>query len=140
MLGFFISLIMDVLLKSQLHLKKIQETMVASAHQAGMAEIATGILHNVGNILNSINVGAEKIHGLTGEGKLETFGKLNCLIKENRSSWGDFFLTDPKGSKVFDLYFHLKEVLAADFETLKQESVAPGFRKDVASVNKLRVA
>jgi len=29
-----------------------------------MAEIATGILHNVGNILNSVNVGAEKYYVL----------------------------------------------------------------------------
>jgi hypothetical protein len=29
---------------------------VEVARKAGMAEVATGVLHNVGNVLNSINV------------------------------------------------------------------------------------
>ena len=42
-------------------LREAQEQLVAAARRAGMAEIATNVLHNVGNILNSVNVAAEMV-------------------------------------------------------------------------------
>ena len=38
--------------------EKLNKHMVDLSHKAGKAEIATGVLHNVGNVLNSINVSA----------------------------------------------------------------------------------
>ena len=35
-----------------------REQVVKTARMAGMSEIATGVLHNVGNVLNSVNVSA----------------------------------------------------------------------------------
>lgn len=37
-------------------LKQAQQKLLESAHQSGKAEIATDILHNVGNALNSLNI------------------------------------------------------------------------------------
>ena len=42
----------------RMHEQNQQELLQASRH-AGMAEVATGVLHNVGNILNSVNVTVE---------------------------------------------------------------------------------
>ncbi len=39
-------------------LREAQAELVTTARQAGMAEIATNVLHNVGNVLNSVNVSA----------------------------------------------------------------------------------
>jgi len=38
-------------------LNDVNSQLVAASRQAGMAEVATGVLHNVGNILTSVNVG-----------------------------------------------------------------------------------
>jgi signal transduction histidine kinase len=138
MLGLFISLTVDVLVRSlkrehertkelresQEHLKEMQETLVSQAHQAGMAETATGILHNVGNILNSINTVLETNQRLSSRDHLERFQKVNDLVEKNKPHWGDFFLKDPKGSQVFDFYENLKKALASDFKTLETESLA----------------
>jgi signal transduction histidine kinase len=49
-------------------LNDVNSQLVAASRQAGMAEVATGVLHNVGNILTSVNVGisvvAEKVAGI----------------------------------------------------------------------------
>jgi signal transduction histidine kinase len=37
-------------------LREAQSRLLAEAHRAGMAQIATNVLHNVGNVLNSVNV------------------------------------------------------------------------------------
>jgi len=42
-------------------LDKLNKQLVDTSRQAGMAEVATGVLHNVGNVLNSVNVSATLI-------------------------------------------------------------------------------
>ena len=40
-----------------------QQRLMTLSRQAGMAEVATGVLHNVGNVLNSVNVSANIVAG-----------------------------------------------------------------------------
>ena len=42
--------------RAETELKTAQEKLIETAHRAGMAEVAADVLHNVGNVLNSINV------------------------------------------------------------------------------------
>ena len=42
-------------------LKDAQSELLDAARQAGMAEIATNVLHNVGNVLNSVNISADLV-------------------------------------------------------------------------------
>ena len=42
-------------------LQSIQTALVDASRMAGMAEVATGVLHNVGNVLNSLNVSSSII-------------------------------------------------------------------------------
>ena len=65
-------------------LEEAQRAAVQGAHQAGMAEVATGILHNIGNILNSVNVGAEVIKRIATDSSVGTFGVANKFLQENR--------------------------------------------------------
>ena len=42
--------------KAAEELATVHAELLETSHQAGMAEVATGVLHNVGNVLNSVNV------------------------------------------------------------------------------------
>ena len=83
---------------------RVQEVMhrrlLAVTRQAGMAEVATGVLYNVGNVLNSVNVSA----GLTVEAlrnsKLASLEKALALLDKNRGKLDDYFANDPKGKLV----------------------------------------
>ena len=44
--------------RAEQQLAEVHHQLVDAARRAGMAEIATGVLHNVGNVLNSVNVSA----------------------------------------------------------------------------------
>lgn len=44
--------------RAQIKLQELQHQLIDTARRAGMADVATGVLHNVGNILNSVNVSA----------------------------------------------------------------------------------
>lgn len=93
--------------------------LVDTAREAGKSEIASGILHNVGNVLNSVNVSssmlAKKAEALA-TGDLEA---LNGIIAEHAEDLGKFVAEDPRGK-------HLPPFLNAVTEQMasgKQEIV-----------------
>ena len=102
--------------------KKLESEYLDAAHQAGMAEIATGVIHNVGNILNSVNVSAEHIQKVARNSKVGFFKKANGLLQDNRAGWGAFLTSDPKGSKLPEYYSGLADQFTADFAALQAES------------------
>lgn len=63
----------------KVHHESQQELVRASRH-AGMAEVATGVLHNVGNVLTSVNVSLELLRERTQGMPIERLGKLHELL------------------------------------------------------------
>jgi hypothetical protein len=53
--------------------------MITSAF-AGMAEVATGVLHNVGNVLNSVNVSAGLVVEKINRSKVPQVTKAAALL------------------------------------------------------------
>jgi len=76
-----------------------QETREAS-RLAGMAEVATGVLHNVGNVLNSLNVSATVIAAGLRQSKHDALVKVCSLLDEHAADLGTFLTEDPKGQLV----------------------------------------
>ena len=95
-------------------LREAQAELVTTARRAGMAEIATNVLHNVGNVLNSVNVSAqvlyEKVHTSKGPG----VAKVAQLMKEHPDDLGDFISSDPKGRTLPDYLDKLADALAVE--------------------------
>ncbi len=97
---------------------RIQETMhrrlLAVSRQAGMAEVATGVLHNVGNALNSVNVSATMAIEITRKSKIASLDKLALMLQEHRGQLGDYLSNDPKGRLVPDFLMELASRLRAE--------------------------
>ncbi|MET0409694.1 MAG: ATP-binding protein [Polyangiaceae bacterium] len=72
-----------------------------SSRQAGMAEIATGILHNVGNVLNSVNVCGEMALRHARELPADKLGKLLALL-DGQADLAAFFANDPRAPKALE--------------------------------------
>jgi len=89
--------------KSKKELREIQEQLVATSHKAGMAEVATGVLHNVGNVLNSVNVSAQLISEKLANSEIRNLEKVIDIINENIEHLNVFISQDPKG-KYIPLY------------------------------------
>ena len=105
-------------------LKLAQERLVETAHSAGMAEIATGVLHNIGNILNSVNISTEEIaHTLKGS-KLKGFLKVNGIIKKKMDHLGTYLSEDPKGKLIPGYYVSLGEAIEEEHCLMKEEIIS----------------
>ena len=78
-------------------LKDAQSELLDAARQAGMAEIATNVLHNVGNVLNSVNISSDLITRKLRNSKGQGLGKAMQLINEHPDDLGAFLSEDAKG-------------------------------------------
>ena len=81
-------------------LEEIHQQLVAAAREAGMAEVATGVLHNVGNVLNSVHVTAGAILEKMESSRMANFERAGAMLKENLDSIQDYLAKDPKGKKL----------------------------------------
>jgi C4-dicarboxylate-specific signal transduction histidine kinase len=79
--------------------ERVHKELLLTSRQAGMAEVATSILHNVGNVLNSVNVSAGLIAENLRRSKAANLIKVADLLGQNASR-PDFLQTDEKGKQV----------------------------------------
>ncbi|HTS20044.1 MAG TPA: CHASE sensor domain-containing protein [Verrucomicrobiae bacterium] len=78
----------------------LHRQLLDASRQAGMAEVATNVLHNVGNVLNSVNVSASLVADQVRKSKSANLTKLATLIQEHQQDLAAFFTSDPKGAQV----------------------------------------
>jgi PAS domain S-box-containing protein len=84
----------------KVELEKAQRKIIEASRMAGMAEVATGVLHNVGNVLTSLNVSANVISSSLHKSKAASLDKLSGLLQEHVGDLGEFIANDPKGRRV----------------------------------------
>jgi C4-dicarboxylate-specific signal transduction histidine kinase len=96
----------SVRIQAEMELEETHEKLVQAARRAGMAEIATGVLHNVGNVLNSVNVSATLVSDRIRQSRVADLSRVAALIEEHKHDLGYFVTTDPKGKHLVE-FLHL---------------------------------
>ena len=102
-------------------LKDTQSELMDTARQAGMAEIATNVLHNVGNVLNSVNISADLVSRKLRSSKAQGLGKAMQLINEHADDLGHFLTEDAKGKLLPGYLNQLVEAIAVEQQGLTDE-------------------
>jgi signal transduction histidine kinase len=95
-------------------LQDTQAQLVAAARRAGKAEIANNVLHNVGNVLNSINVSASVVRRTIGNSRMEGLTRAVGLMNEHAHGLGQFIETDPRGKALLPYLNQLVEAMASE--------------------------
>lgn len=102
-------------------LRETQAELVGIARQAGMAEIATNVMHNVGNILNSVNVSADLVRDTLRKSRARGLSRAVQLMEEHAADIGVFLTTDEKGKLLPGYLGQLAPALAAEQEYVIEE-------------------
>jgi signal transduction histidine kinase len=89
-------------------LEAAQKELVNRAHKAGMADIASGALHNIGNILNSVKTSLEIMGDIFERIPLKGLENANNLLRENLATIDEFIAKDPRGKKLMMYYTKLE--------------------------------
>ncbi len=96
------------------HLSDSRKKVLDSAHRAGMAEIASEVLHNVGNAVNSANCSVELLDERLGRSKVGGLGRAASLLREQVPNAADFFGKDPRGAKLVEYIANLSTNLQTE--------------------------
>jgi len=81
-------------------LKTAREKLLETARVVGMSEVATGVLHNVGNVLNSVSVTAESIQKRVRNSKISYLADVVALLNEHAGELGSFMTAEERGKKI----------------------------------------
>jgi PAS domain S-box-containing protein len=99
---------------ADLELERVHKQLMTASRQAGMAEVATNVLHNVGNILNSINISASRVAERLKQSKAPGLRRVAALLQEQGDQVGAFLASDQRGKRIPDYLAALGAQLVAD--------------------------
>lgn len=107
--------------RAEARLQEAHQELVLISRQAGMAEVATSVLHNVGNVLNSVNVSASLVSDHLKSSKVLNVSRIAALMRDHRNDLVEFLTRDPKGKQLPIYVGELAERLAAEHSALAAE-------------------
>ncbi|MBW3542627.1 MAG: HAMP domain-containing protein, partial [Planctomycetes bacterium] len=102
------------------NLRDAQTRLTDMAHSAGMAEIATGVLHNVGNVLNSVNISAAMVGERVRGSRLADLERTLERLSSQRDDLATF-LADGRGAKLIDYLSTISTRLKEEREDVLRE-------------------
>jgi PAS domain S-box-containing protein len=107
--------------EAEAKLESIHRELMEVSRQAGMAEVATSVLHNVGNVLNSVNISSSVVAGKVARSRIGSVGKVAALLREHQDDLAGFFSRDPAAAKLPDFLTNLATRLSEDQAEVLQE-------------------
>ncbi|MEO8425841.1 MAG: ATP-binding protein [Verrucomicrobiota bacterium] len=107
--------------RAEAELHKAHQDLLEASRQAGMAEVATGVLHNVGNVLNSVNVSSICVADNLKKSKAGNLSKVVALLAQHETDLGFFITKDPRGKQLPAYLAELAEHLAGEQSAALEE-------------------
>jgi PAS domain S-box-containing protein len=86
--------------RAEVKLENLHRQLVDTSRQAGMAEVATNVLHNVGNVLNSLNVSFAVVSDKVRKSRIQNLAKVAGMLQEHNKDLAAFLSSDPKGTQL----------------------------------------
>jgi signal transduction histidine kinase len=107
--------------RAQTEKEKTHQELLKVSRAAGMSEVATGVLHNVGNVLNSINISASIVSEHLNEFNIANIARAADLMRDHAGDIGNFMANDPKGRQLPDYLSQLASHLSTEQSLLVKE-------------------
>jgi PAS domain S-box-containing protein len=99
----------------------LNNRLLIASRQAGMNEVATGVLHNVGNVLNSVNVAATVITNKLKQSEVASLAKVGEMIQEHTRDLASFLTNDERGKMVPEFICDLAKCIGEEQEAMLAE-------------------
>ena len=119
----FVALLRDLTDRKKAETEKdeLNRQLVSASRNAGMAEVAVGVLHNVGNVLNSVNISAKVVVDKLHHSEIENVARLGEMIQAHRDDLAGFLSGDERGRLVPGFMVELGQQLQQEQSTLVSE-------------------
>jgi PAS domain S-box-containing protein len=107
--------------RAETELENAHRQLIDTSRQAGMAEVATSVLHNVGNVLNSVNISSSLVSDKIRKSRVSNLAKAVALMQAHKDDLAAFLGEDAKGRQLPDYLANLSVHLADEQEEILQE-------------------
>ena len=107
--------------RMEVEVERTHKELLAVSRQAGMVEIANCVLHNVGNMLKSVNISTDLVSDQVKQSKIANVVHIGTLLREHEGDLGSFMAHDPRGQKLPMYIAQLAEDLTNEQSTLSIE-------------------
>ena len=107
--------------RAEAALEIAQRERLEISRQAGMAEVAIGVLHNVGNVLNSVNISLGVAMEKAGQMEAASLSRIAALLQAHAENLPAFFANHPQGMRLPQFLGQLAEHFGENQQTLLGE-------------------
>lgn len=107
--------------KAQAEREELHQQLVQASRQAGMADVASSVLHNVGNVLNSINVSTDILLKTLKKPMVGDVCQIASMFHEHQDNLQAFLTQDPKGKQIPSYLGMVAESLSGSHQTIQSE-------------------
>jgi signal transduction histidine kinase len=121
--------------EAEAKVESIHKQLIDASRLAGMAEVATTVLHNVGNVLNSVNVSASVVADKVKNAKTANLGRVVDMLREHQQDLGSFLTKDERGAKLPAYLATLADCLAAEQKEMLDELAS--LRANIEHINEI---
>jgi NO-binding membrane sensor protein with MHYT domain/two-component sensor histidine kinase len=104
--------------------RELQQQLRDASRDAGMAEVATGVLHSVGNVLNSLGVSASLVQARLRDSRIGNVRRVASLLTGQGEQLAKFLSTDESGRQIPGYLAQLGETLDVENKRLQSEAEA----------------
>jgi C4-dicarboxylate-specific signal transduction histidine kinase len=108
-------------IEAQTKLEDTHNQLLQVSRQAGMAEVATGVLHNVGNVLNSVSVSATVVCDRLRQSEIDDLQIAAAMLEGKNGQLAAFLTEDPKGKLLPEYIAKAAKLLVSDRDELVSE-------------------
>lgn len=107
--------------EAEQQLERVHRQLLEASRQAGMAEVATSVLHNVGNVLNSVNTSTTLLGERLRKSRSASFAQIVAMLREQQADLPGFFARDPRAGHLIGYLEQLSRHLTADQQAMTAE-------------------
>ncbi|MBI2481771.1 MAG: PAS domain-containing sensor histidine kinase [Planctomycetia bacterium] len=102
-------------------LEALNKQLTHAARRIGMAETASSVLHNVGNVLNSLCVSLGILEEKARNGTVSDLFKLADIVEQHLGDFGEFVTHDERGRHLPECLLQMSRQAASEQEQLQNE-------------------
>lgn len=92
-----------------------------ASRRIGMAEVAASVLHNVGNVLNSVNVSVGLIHKVLERTPVDKFARVGQMVQDHMNDLSNYLVQDEKGKQIPSYLVKLAAQVNTNFADVNKE-------------------
>lgn len=112
---------MDQRKKAEAEKEKLYQQLMNASRQAGMADVASSVLHNVGNVLNSINVSTDTLLKTLKKPMVGDVCRIASMLHEHQDNLQEFLTADSKGKQIPSYLGLVAESLSGSHQAIQGE-------------------